>query len=185
MRIIGGVHKGRRLKGPKGSKTRPTSDATREAIFNILAHEGDSLLQGATVLDLFAGSGAMGLEALSRGAARVTFVESDPMAIRVLGDNIALLGAADRTAVVKVDALKLARTEQAADLVFVDPPYRRGLAGPALNRAADKGWVGPDTLIILETAKSDQVALPKEFAAYFERIYGGTRVALAKLVPTD
>lgn len=185
MRIIGGIHKGRRLKAPKGANTRPTSDATREAIFNILAHEGQSLLCGAKVLDLFAGSGAMGLEALSRGADHVTFVESDPAALRVIADNIELLGAAGHTSLLKVDALRVPRTKEAADIVFVDPPYGRGLAAPALDSAVDKGWIGADTVIVLEAAANDPLALPKEFVLRLERKYGGTRVALAKLVSRD
>lgn len=185
MRVVGGVHKGRRLKGPKGSKTRPTSDKTREAIFNILANEGSSFLQGAAALDLFAGSGAMGFEAISRGAARVTFVESDPAALRAIGENAELLGATKQVTRLKVDALKLPRAIEVADLVFVDPPYRRGLVAPALLGAVDKGWIGANTVLVIELAADDQAALPNGFVARLERTYGRTRVVLAKLAVTD
>lgn len=185
MRVVGGVHKGRRLKGPKGGKTRPTSDATREAIFNILAHEWCLPSQGTVVLDLFAGSGAMGFEALSRGAARVTFVETDPAALRVIGENIELLGVAGQATALKVDALNLPRAKEAADLIFVDPPYRLGLVAPALRGAADKEWIGVDTVLVIELAADEQVALPNGFVASLERVYGRTRVVLAKMVVTE
>lgn len=151
MRIVGGERKGTHLVAPKGDATRPTSDRLRETIFNIVFHRFGELLDGGRVLDLFAGSGAMGLEALSRGAAFALFVENGVAARGALRSNIDALAAAGRTRVWRRDATKLGDCPVPAfGLVFCDPPYGRGLGELALVSAAAGGWVAPGGLAVLE-----------------------------------
>ena len=149
LRIVGGRWRGRRLETPEGLAVRPTSDRTREALFNILASgklahpDGRALLQDARVLDVFAGTGALGLEALSRGAARATFVETLAAAQVALKANTALLEADDMTQVYTQDVLHLLRAGAPHDLILMDPPYKQGLAEPALARLSQGGWIAP------------------------------------------
>ncbi|PJE27946.1 16S rRNA (guanine966-N2)-methyltransferase [Pseudooceanicola antarcticus] len=156
MRIIAGDFRGRRLaalgKGDAGAHLRPTTDRVRESLFSILAggRFGDPL-QGAVVLDLFAGTGALGLEALSRGAATATFVDDGRTAGRLLSENIRELGVKARTRVLRTNATRLPpATEPPATLVFLDPPYGKGLGEPALAAALAQGWVAVDALIVWE-----------------------------------
>lgn len=152
MRIIAGQFKGRPLaavgKGDPGAHLRPTSDRVRESLFSMLAHRVD--FGGMRVLDLFAGTGALGLEALSRGAAHVTFVDSGRVAGRLIRENVELLEVADVTQVLGCDTRHLPEATQPADVVFLDPPYGKGLGADALDAAMSKGWVEPDALIIWE-----------------------------------
>ncbi len=151
MRIVGGERRGTAIVAPKGDATRPTTDRMRETIFNILAHRyGDRLADGR-VLDLFAGSGAMGLEALSRGAAFALFVENATGARGALRTNIDALGAAGRTRVWKRDATRLGPANLPPfGLVFCDPPYAQGLGEAALTSALAGGWMTPDAIAVLE-----------------------------------
>ncbi len=170
MRVVAGAFKGRRLLSPRGRRTRPTSDRVRESLFSILG-----ALEDLTVLDLFAGSGALGIEALSRGAAEAVFVDRDRTAIAAVGANLASVGASSR--IVRADALGfLARAEGRYDLVFVDPPYSsaRSLAGPLSQRLAPV--LTPEARIVSESDKRAplELALPLEL----ERVYGGTRIAV-------
>jgi 16S rRNA (guanine966-N2)-methyltransferase len=171
MRVVAGRYKGRRLTAPAGLDVRPTSDRVREALFSIL---GD--IEGLTVLDLFAGSGALGIEALSRGAARATLVDDDRRAIEAISANLAPLGDADAE-VVRADALVwLGGRRGPYDLVFVDPPYSsaRKLAGPLSQKLP--AALSPNALIVSESDKRDplMLALPQED----ERTYGHTRIAI-------
>jgi 16S rRNA (guanine(966)-N(2))-methyltransferase RsmD len=174
MRVIAGRHGGRRLKAPAGEATRPTSDRVREALFSVL---GDRV-EGARVLDLFAGSGALGLEALSRGAASATFVDAAPAAIRVLRDNLAALG--EEAEVVRADALRwlgtASRRSRQYDLVFLDPPYGRAATlGPALGAALPA--VLADGAVVV--AESDRRApLELGIPVTDDRRYGDTRIRL-------
>ncbi len=189
MRIIGGVHRGRALAAPEGRATRPTSERTREALFNILAHgleqtRDTSLPQGARVLDLFAGSGALGLEALSRGAARVLFVDNTPAARAAIRENIETLQAAGATKLYRRDAAALGPMESNCggpfDLVFLDPPYHCGLIEPALRGLRDDGWLNPDAVLVIEMAADE--TLP-ECAGYMHldrRVYGDTMLVFLR-----
>jgi 16S rRNA (guanine966-N2)-methyltransferase len=173
-RIIGGTAGGRRIRTPAGDRTRPTSDRVREALFSIL---GDRV-EGARVLDLFAGSGALGLEALSRGAAGATFVDSAPAAIRALRANLAALGA--EAEVVRADALRWLRAAPAAgrqyDLVFLDPPYRRaGELGAPLS-AALPAVLAEGALVVAEADR--RAPLDLTITATDERRYGDTLIRL-------
>ncbi|HZS34585.1 MAG TPA: 16S rRNA (guanine(966)-N(2))-methyltransferase RsmD [Methylomirabilota bacterium] len=151
MRIIGGRDRGRRLRAPRGFRTRPTGERVREALFDIL---GPAVV-GARALDLFAGSGAVGLEALSRGAARVVFVERDPAALRALRANLAALGASREAARVVADDVvaalgELGRLEAPFDLVFLDPPYTSGLAARALAALGPAGVCRPGAEVVVQ-----------------------------------
>lgn len=186
MRLIAGKFKGRNLNFPPSSITRPTSDRARQAVFNILMHDPEVTLTGARVLDLFAGSGAMGLEALSRGAQQVIFVESHPTAVSIIQDNIRLLGVQDQTKVIRGDAtiLKaLGELEDAFDLVFLDPPYGKGLAEPALTNLRQQGYFSPQTLIVLEIPTGSEMQLSDDgLIVTDQRIYGAATFLLLRVV---
>ncbi len=185
MRIVAGKHRGRRLAAPEGDGVRPTSDRAREALFNVLAHrsfraDGRPMLVEARVLDIFAGTGAMGLEALSRGAARATFVERDRAALAALEKNIADLGEAARTAILRNDATALPSAKEAASLAFLDPPYGAGLAEPALNALAKGGWLEDGAVVIVEMGKREEMTPPVPFTPLDERRYGAARFVLLR-----
>jgi len=158
MRIIAGDHRGLALtplgKGDPGAHLRPTADRTRESLFNVLTggRHGDPVTD-ARVLDLFAGTGALALEALSRGAAHATLVDNGRTAGRLIAANIALMRANDRTCLLRCDATHLPRNDgPPATLVFLDPPYGRGLGSPALTAALDGGWIAPGATLVWEDA---------------------------------
>ncbi|MGD1933474.1 MAG: 16S rRNA (guanine(966)-N(2))-methyltransferase RsmD [Candidatus Phaeomarinobacter sp.] len=182
MRIVGGTHKGRPLKAPKDARVRPTSDRTREAIFNVLAHGdfGDWTLEGARVLDLFAGTGALGLEALSRGASFALFVDDHPQSRGLIRENAEPLGETGRIKLYRRDATKLSGREGSAGppftLVFCDPPYGKGLGGAALDSAHAGGWLDDTTLCVLEESASADVPCPDGFEELDRRAYGDTQV---------
>lgn len=178
--VIGGRHRGRRLKVPPGRATRPTSARVREALFDLLAHapRAGAPVEGTSVLDLFAGSGALGIEALSRGAAKATFVERDPAAVRAIRANLALLGEEERGDVVRADALRLPPPPAGHALCLVDAPYGKGLAAPALARAAAAGWLAGDARVALELGAGEPFEAPAGFRPLGERSYGGSRLVL-------
>lgn len=160
MRIIAGKYKGRPLTAPKGTATRPTSDRAREAIFNVLAHaEWAPPLEGARVIDLFAGSGGLGLEALSRGAAFALFVETDNAARGAMRKNIEEMSLFGQTRIHRRSAIALgprpANLGAAFDLAFMDPPYHKDLVEPALKELLNGGWLTQDAAIIVETAADE------------------------------
>jgi 16S rRNA (guanine966-N2)-methyltransferase len=180
VRIVAGRHRGRRLLAPPGETVRPTSDRAREALFNILSHgqlaaEGIPFA-GATVLDVFAGTGALGLEALSRGAAEAAFVEQDREALATLRQNIAALGEAARSRIVPGDATRPPSAPLAYALAFLDPPYRSGLGAAALTALDAAGWLTPDALAVVELAAREHLAPPAGFNLVDERMYGATRL---------
>lgn len=183
MRIIAGTHRGRALaavgKGDPAAHLRPTTDRVRESLFGILegGRFGDPI-DGAHVLDLFAGTGALGLEALSRGAADVTFVESGRKALALLSRNIGTLGETGRTRLLRQDATRLGQAEQPCGLVFLDPPYGKGLGQRAIAAALAGGWVAPGALIVWEEAAA--VDLPEGLTALETRRYGDTWISLAR-----
>jgi len=183
MRIIGGKLRGRRLASPPDERIRPTSDRAREALFNILAHadltpDGTSPLAGAVVLDACCGTGAMGIEALSRGAARATFLDSDRAALDLVRASLAALGLAGQ--ILRVDVRHPARASEAASLVFLDPPYGEGIAAPALAALAAQGWIAPQALVVVESGPRDAFEAPAGFALLDARKYGKARFALLR-----
>jgi len=189
MRIVGGEHRGRVLKAPEGSATRPTSDRAREAVFNILEHAAWSGgIVGARVIDLFAGSGALGLEALSRGAAWCLFVESDAGARGVIRDNVeALAPNGDlngRTRIHRRDATDLGRLPagdgEPFDLAFLDPPYAKGLGEKALVGLASGGWLKTGAICVLERGSGESALEPPGYTLLDERKYGAAKVTFLK-----
>lgn len=189
MRIVGGKHRGRRIAAPAGEAVRPTSDRAREAVFNILAHGGfgeggASVVAGAVVLDAFCGTGAMGLEALSRGAARAVFVDNEPASLVAARANIAALKEQAAARVVAADATRpppRPRDVAPATLAFFDPPYAEAVAAAALGAVAEQGWLAPGALCVVEeAARAPALAPPPGFAALESRRYGAARVTLLR-----
>jgi 16S rRNA (guanine966-N2)-methyltransferase len=173
MRIVGGRFRSRMLAGPKSQAVRPTSDRLREALFNILAHGYGDPVAGARVLDLFAGTGALGLEAISRGAAFALFVDEGVEARALLRANIETLGLGGVTRIFRRDATKLgpAHPLEPFSLVFLDPPYGKRLAEPALAAARVGGWLKPAALVVVEEAADAGFAAPEGFEELERRTY--------------
>jgi 16S rRNA (guanine966-N2)-methyltransferase len=184
MRIVGGRLGGRMLTAPKSQAIRPTADRLREALFNILAHRYGDPVTGARVLDLFAGTGALGIEALSRGAAFTLFVDDGAEARALLRGNIETLGLGGASRVFRRDATRLGPVHPLApfSLLFADPPYGHGLAERALVSARDGGWLAPDALVVVEEAASAGFAAPNGFQDLERRRYDDTELILLRSV---
>lgn len=205
MRIVGGAWRGRKLVAPAGQGTRPTADRVRQALFDMLMHAewgGRAVIEGATVLDVFAGTGALGLEALSRGAASACFIENDAGALRALRANVAACRAEERVEILAADVLrvaaapsftchgrpepgypkgtsrKVAKNERggAASLLFLDPPYSRDLVPLAIARLQEAGHIGPGALIVAETRRGETWVPDEPLLA--ERHYGVARMLI-------
>ncbi len=188
LKIVGGKHRGRTIAAPEGQSIRPTASRAREALFNILSHanwraDGTSPLIDARVLDAFAGSGALGLEALSRGATHVTFLDNDANAIKLIGENLRKLGETGAAKVVRADAMRPPPGREPCDLVFLDPPYRSGHAAPALAAFAAGGWVAPGAIVTVELAHNEDIAPPSGFEAIDERRYGAAKIVILRAAP--
>lgn len=185
MRIVAGKHRGLSLATPKDARVRPTSDRVREAVFNVLAHNDFGVgfsIEGARVLDLFAGTGALGLEALSRGAKYVLFVDDHAESRALVRRNVEAAHATGATKIWRRDATGLSEMPANAggpfDLVFLDPPYRKGLVELALASARDGGWLAEKAIIVAEMAADEAFAVPAGIEALDERTYGDTKVVL-------
>jgi 16S rRNA (guanine966-N2)-methyltransferase len=176
LRIVGGKHGGRRIAAPAGDFARPTSERVREALFSILESKG--VLDGARVLDACAGSGALGLEACSRGAAHVTFFDTSRRALKVVEDNIAALGEESETDVRQADVTDPPKPDgaDACSLAFLDAPYRTGIAERALAALAAAGWLADAALIVVETERGAELTLPNGFSEIECRHYGSTEL---------
>lgn len=179
MRIIAGDWRGRKLVAPKGDATRPTADRTRETLFSMLTSRLGSF-EDLSVADLFAGSGALGLEALSRGAAYCLFVENDEAALKALRSNVASLETKSRCDVRAGSVMSLGPATAPHDLILLDPPYDTGAGQVALDRLLRLGWIGPATWIALETGRSEKVEI-KSLAIEAERNVGKAKITLLKL----
>ena len=183
MRIVAGKHKGRILAAPKGRDTRPTSDRTRGAVFNILEHGIEGLfLRDVHVLDVFAGTGALGLEALSRGAATATFIEQSSEALKCLSENIRTLKTDDQATVIKTDATRPPPAKQSYDLVFLDPPYGKDLVTKALTALQAKSWISSGAFIVAEVGSKEETTLPEAFGLLDERVYGAAKIVIAQVL---
>ena len=186
MRIVAGRHRGRLLQPPAGRDIRPTSDRAREGLFNMLEHGGfgaggASIVEGATVLDAFCGTGALAFEALSRGAAAATLMDINTAALEAVRDTARMLGESDRVAVVAKDATAPGPAPRAHGLVFLDPPYDSAAAVPALVALVRDGWLAPGAIVAIECpAKGSLPELPEGFAALRERRYGAARMLIAR-----
>jgi 16S rRNA (guanine966-N2)-methyltransferase len=187
MRIVAGVWRGRALQAPPGGTTRPTADRVRQALFDMLLHApwgGRDAIEGVRLLDVFAGTGALGLEALSRGAAFATFIEQERAALATLRANIATLRAEARCAVFSGDALAVDNLSADSPvalggapcaLVFLDPPYGADLVPRAVAHLTARGWIAPGALIVAETARADP---PWPADPLAERVHGAARITI-------
>jgi 16S rRNA (guanine966-N2)-methyltransferase len=186
MRIVAGKFKGARIEAPKGLATRPTSDRVREALFNVLQHGSPEVdLEGARVLDLF--SGALGLEACSRGARFCLFVEESAEARGAIRRNVEALHLTGATKIWRRDATRLGEAGTLApfDLIFLDPPYGKGLGEAALAAAVAGGWVADGAIVALEERAAAEVPIPPQFQELEVRRYGDTKIVLARNAPGD
>jgi 16S rRNA (guanine966-N2)-methyltransferase len=182
MRVVGGSLRGRALVGPKSQAIRPTADRLREALFNILVHAYADPIAGARVLDLFAGTGALGIEAVSRGAAFVLFIDDSAEARALIRENVAALGLGGITRIFRRDATKLgaAYPVEPFSLALLDPPYGQSLAEKALISARVGKWLAPDALIVVEEAVNAQFALPEGFIELERRAYDDTELIVLR-----
>jgi len=187
VRITAGIHRSRKLAVPAGREVRPTSDRARQALFNILEHggfrDGDgSPIRDAHVLDAFAGSGALGLEALSRGAAGAAFMESAAPALEAIRRNVEACREGPRAEILRADATRPPHASVGCGVIFLDPPYHKGLATPALAALAAAGWLAPDAICCVELAADEDFTPPEGFEALDERRYGVARIFLLRFI---
>lgn len=182
MRIVGGRLRGRTLAGPKSQAIRPTADRLRELLFNILHHAYGDPITGARVLDLFAGTGALGIEALSHGAAFALLVDDGAEARALLRENVTALGLGGTSKIFRRDATKLGPIEALAPftLAFLDPPYGKNLAENALASARAGGWLAPEALIVVEEATKSAFAAPEGFCELERRRYDDTEFVILR-----
>jgi 16S rRNA (guanine966-N2)-methyltransferase len=185
MRITAGKFRGRSIIPPKDLSLRPTSDKVRQAVFNILEHKDFGFafrLEGSRAVDLFAGTGALGLEALSRGARYCLFVDDAAPSRALLRQNIEALGLTGATKIWRRDAAALGELDTLApfDVAFLDPPYRRNLLIPALQGLKDGGWLNPPALLVAEMAEEESLPALPGYATLDDRVYGDTRVAILR-----
>jgi 16S rRNA (guanine966-N2)-methyltransferase len=185
MRVVGGRLGGRSLKGPRSNDIRPTTDRMRESLFNILAHGMDVDLEGMRVLDLFAGTGANAIEAISRGAAFAVMVDIGTEARGLQRENIEALGLGGLTRIMKRDATRLGEVSpfEPFQLVFCDPPYGKGLGEAALTSALRGGWLSPGALVVLEERAGVEIVLPSPLTLLDTRAAGETQLLFARCRP--
>lgn len=185
MRITGGTLRGRTIQSPEGLTTRPTSDRVRQALFNILLHHDwgatlGRILNNRVVLDAFAGTGALGIEALSQGAAKTFFFEKDRAALAALMTNITAMKIQSSANVFPHDVRRAvareAATSEPASLLFLDPPYQQGLIEEAVQKLSQKNWIAPHALLVCETARGEALALPENCTHHLTRPYGETAI---------
>ena len=185
MRIVAGKHRGRKLAVPAGRDVRPTSDRTRQALFNILEHGGfvaggGSPIRDARVLDAFAGTGALGLEALSRGAAHATFMENGREALEAIRRNVEACREDGNAEILRANATRPPTARAPCHVAFLDPPYRSALAAPALTELAEAGWLASGAICCVEVAADEEFKEPGGFEALDERRYGAARIVLLR-----
>ena len=190
MRIVGGDWRGRSLKAPSGRNTRPTADRVQESIFNILAHGRLSLtVHGTHVLDVFAGTGGLAFEAMSRGAAHATFIENDRSAIQTIQHNAGVLGVARTVVILPLDGARLPSPPMKAkapfDVVFLDAPYDQGLTQPALLGLINKGWLAAEAVLVVETGTHENIVIPSIYEQIDERSFGAAKVTFLRLKPSS
>ena len=185
MRIITGKHRGRKLETPKGSAIRPTSDRSRESIFNLLEHvyrddDDRHAVREQRVMDVFCGTGALGLEALSRGAEHVVFLDHNREALALARRNVDHLGEMEHATFIRCDIKNLRAAQEPCSLVLLDPPYEKRLILPALRRLTDKGWLIPKGLALVEMGEKEAFDIPAGFMSLKDRVYGLARVVLMR-----
>jgi len=187
MRIIAGKHKGRKIYTPSGRLVRPTKGLLKEAIFNILVHrylkeDGTSILDGAVVADIFSGTGAIAFEALSRGAKKVYTIDKEKKNLEIVQQNAETLGEQDNIEQIWTNINLLPQAPESCDIIFIDPPYQKGLTEIALHHLNKKGWITTNSAIIVELAKIEDCKIPAEFKLIETRNYGNSKILLLELV---
>jgi 16S rRNA (guanine966-N2)-methyltransferase len=182
MRIVAGTHRGRLLETPPDQAIRPTADRVREALFSMLAHRLGGF-SGKRVVDAFAGTGALGLEALSRGAERAVFIDTDRRALNLCRRNVAALGESEHSDLLLADAVHPPPAALACDLALLDPPYRKGLGAAALMALDGAGWLAADALAVIESDRAVPESCPPGFVTLDSRDYGRTCILLARKLP--
>ena len=186
MRIISGTIKGKILNTPINQNTRPTSDKARQAIFNILEHaDWANGILGNSFLDVFAGTGAFGLEALSRGASHAAFIENDRQALAILKNNIAICRFENKSKIIAIDALKLNGKSAKFDIIFMDPPYEKGLLIPSLIRLEANGYFDENSIIILEHHKNEAIEFPPNYEILKQVNYGINGISFISIKSQD
>lgn len=182
MRVVGGEFRGRPLAAPRSDAVRPTTDRTREALFNVIAHRHGNILDGGRVLDLFSGTGALGIEALSRGASFALFIEESVEGRGLIRDNVEAFGLQGRSKLFRRDAACLGESGTMApfDLLFADPPYGKGLGEKALASALAGGWLAPHAICVVEEAADHPLGTVAGFDLVDRRIYGNTATHFLK-----
>jgi 16S rRNA (guanine966-N2)-methyltransferase len=189
LRIIAGTHRGRKLETTPGNTLRPTAERVREAIFNKLTHglltNSGAPLTDVHVLDVFAGTGALGFEALSRGALRVTFFENDAATARLIKRNAEHLSAANTVNVIRRDATKPGPASDPASLVLMDAPYRSGITAAALGALQQGGWIGDGAIVVVEVARDEDLDPPSRFEVVDDRRYGAARIIFLRAAPAS
>lgn len=185
MRIVAGEKRGATLMGPQNTATRPTSDRTRESLFNVLHSlllQEDLSFEDLRVLDVFAGTGALGLEALSRGAPHAIFVEYYRPTLAVLHHNIEKLKYAHKTTVMSWDVHKVKRTDVPCPLIFLDPPYNKGMLIPALKHLHAQGWCAPGGFVVAEVSAAEEFTWPAFISPLWDRVYGAAHIWIGRVV---
>jgi 16S rRNA (guanine966-N2)-methyltransferase len=187
MRIIAGNFARRVLIAPEGYATRPTADRAREALFNILQHQdwGREAVSGAKVLDVCCGTGALGLEALSRGAESLVLIEQDTAAFQIAKQNVTALGVQSLCQLLRVDARQPPSATVACDLIFLDPPYGKNLPAMIVPALLAAGWIAAGALLVIETARGEPLSLPPQFCPKIERIYGAACIRIFDYFPDE
>ena len=183
MRIVAGKLRGRRLQAPRDQSIRPTTDRNRESLFNVLSHHWPQHLRGK-VLDVFAGTGALGLEALSRGASCCVFMEKNRQGLALIEDHVAAFGLTDQARIVRADATRPGSADPWApfDLIFADPPYGRGLGEKAIRALADQGWIADQAIVVLEEKRGHLPEILPGFDMLDQRDSGDTSIGMYKYV---
>jgi 16S rRNA (guanine966-N2)-methyltransferase len=183
MRIIGGKHRGRKLNSPASDHIRPTTDRMRETLFNILSHGTGSGFKGAKILDIFAGTGALGLESLSRGAKEVTFIEKDKRSLRIISQNIADLREEGTTTIKSINAKKITDEIGSFNYIFMDPPYNMGFISPLLKTIERFSLLDQNGIIVLECDSNEDVVIPNFLFIVKEKKYGNSKILILKSNP--
>lgn len=183
MRVISGKHRGRKIETIDSKKLRPTTGMAREALFNILTHgrfaeDDKKLLDGCRVLDLFCGCGALSIEAISRGAAHATLMDIDQEHLDIAKQNFRSMGEIDNTAFIRGDSSMPPKAHTPCNLVFLDPPYGKGLVATALKNIIAGKWLAENAIIVVETAKNEEPEIPEGLVAVEDRKYGNSRIRI-------
>lgn len=180
MRIIGGTYRGKKLITPPNASIRPTSDRMRETLFNMLEHGTGPGIRGSHILDLFAGSGALGIEALSRNAEHVTFVDNDHSSMKLVKKNTALIGNPDNASYISLDGTKITSSTP-YDIILIDPPYNKGLIALSLQNILNRSLLAEDGVIVIEYASNEEFEIPAQFTELKKKKIGEATFSILEL----